>query len=424
VILQLTDVHLDTFYKVGSLATCVQEAAISYPCCNGGWPIPAFGVKKRYAGKWGDYWCDTPEELLSLAMSNIQEAGVEGIDAVIWTGDSPGHNDFSQSRSRNVESVLKVTQALSAVFDPAGVPIIPALGNHGAFPVDNLQDAPHNQWLIGPLVSAWQRYIPTDQLKVFNESGYFEVPLPSMRVPTVAIVLSTTYFDRHNFLPHSSGEKEQLSWLKTRLTAARSAGQRVYLVGHIYPGNGEADATFTTTYLSLASAFSDIIVHHIYGHAHTDGFQILERPGGEGERDKVGAGASGIAYISPSITPFGKVNPSYRYFIVNRTTSTFIDFLDYSLNLTAANSLPVGTVPEFAFYYQASLNLSLPDQSVASYRRLLTRLAADESFFTYFYTQIYHVGADPVEAHYDTCSTQKCRQQFICQFNSTMHQGC
>mmetsp|Transcript_5140 Transcript_5140/g.16546 ORF Transcript_5140/g.16546 Transcript_5140/m.16546 type:complete len:448 (-) Transcript_5140:431-1774(-) len=415
VVLQLTDIHLDTLYRPGSLATCLQYREISYPCCNGGIPIPAGGIKKRSAGTWGDYWCDTPMTLLNRTIAELARFGVQGLDAVLWTGDSPGHNDFSQTESRNVASILAVTDAFSSIFDGPGIPIIPALGNHGAFPVDNLRDAPHNQWLIGPLLSAWQRYLPPSQLATFNQSGYFEVPLPGMATTTIALVLSTTYFDRHNYLPHSNGEHAQLKWLTARLAAARAASERVYLVGHIFPGDGEANDLYTETYLQLAAEYADIIVHHVYGHAHTDRFQLLEAP--------QGGPPTGVAYITPSVTPFGKVNPSFRYFVVNRSTSLFVDYLDYALDLTQANALPSGTLPTYSFYYQASVNLSLADQSVASYQTLVDRLASDEEFFTYFYQDIYHVGATAALADIDAC-TEACRRSFICKLNQTRHSTC
>ena len=59
------------------------------------------------------------------------------LDFILYTGDSPPHDIWAHSRSKNLKSVHAVTGYFTRYFP--GVPVLSALGNHEAFPVDQYQ---------------------------------------------------------------------------------------------------------------------------------------------------------------------------------------------------------------------------------------------------------------------------------------------
>lgn len=57
---------------------------------------------------------------------------LQDIDYIIWTGDLPPHDIWSQTKESNLNIVRDTTQLLLEAFP--GVPIFPALGNHESVP--------------------------------------------------------------------------------------------------------------------------------------------------------------------------------------------------------------------------------------------------------------------------------------------------
>ena len=111
-IVQLTDIHLDFDYKVGSNANCVEVL-----CCRantGQSSMPEnrkvsyrndrygiddhqnFGNVSSIAGKYGAFGgCDLPKITMLKALEVIRDEVKP--DAVLWTGDIAPHDIWNQS---------------------------------------------------------------------------------------------------------------------------------------------------------------------------------------------------------------------------------------------------------------------------------------------------------------------------------------
>lgn len=66
-VLQITDIHLDLYYKEGADADCDMPM-----CCRASSGSPK--TKKTAAGKWGSYRkCDSPQWLVESAFKHIRD---------------------------------------------------------------------------------------------------------------------------------------------------------------------------------------------------------------------------------------------------------------------------------------------------------------------------------------------------------------
>jgi hypothetical protein len=95
-ILQLSDVHLDEFYEPGSRAECKMPV-----CCRGKAPAGT-----ELAGPFGAFLCDAPEVLVQSAFAEIP---LRNVSHVVFTGDSPAHDLWMQTKEGNLAVELKVT---------------------------------------------------------------------------------------------------------------------------------------------------------------------------------------------------------------------------------------------------------------------------------------------------------------------------
>ena len=130
-VLQLSDTHIDLRYAEGGNAACGEPL-----CCRPPeglekiFPIP----KKNKAGYWGDYRdCDIPMRTFESTLSHIK-ANHDDLDFVLWTGDIPPHDVWNQSRTSQIQLIKSASDLMTKYL--SHVPILPALGNHEADPVN------------------------------------------------------------------------------------------------------------------------------------------------------------------------------------------------------------------------------------------------------------------------------------------------
>ena len=115
-VLQLADVHVDLSYSPGSPAACGLPC-----CCMNSTGQAAEG--EAAAGPWGEYSCDIPLRTLDTLLAAARE---QELDYIIYTGDSPAHDVWKQSKDRNLENELTVLDLIDSNFP--GVPVY--LGNN------------------------------------------------------------------------------------------------------------------------------------------------------------------------------------------------------------------------------------------------------------------------------------------------------
>lgn len=123
----ITDAHVDMEYKTSSAANCLVGDKLGTHCCRE-YSIP---VKPyREANQWGDYNCDSSPLLVNKSIDWISKMDPPP-DFVIYTGDSPGHHDITQSVKKNWNAINFVTEQLYRFKQ-----VYTNIGNHDTWPVD------------------------------------------------------------------------------------------------------------------------------------------------------------------------------------------------------------------------------------------------------------------------------------------------
>lgn len=72
------------------------------------------GDDQTPAGYWGDYTCDIPLRTLEMMLGDVVDT--QDLDYIIYTGDSPAHDVWIQSKDRNLENEVTVLMLLESMF--------------------------------------------------------------------------------------------------------------------------------------------------------------------------------------------------------------------------------------------------------------------------------------------------------------------
>ncbi len=206
----------------------------------------------------------------------------------------------------------------------------------------------------------------------------------------------------------------QFTWLNTTLSQSRTNQEKVYIIGHIFPGVPDDSInlqmfSWCDNYLSAVySTYSDIILNSFFAHEHADSFRVIVN-----ENQPIGT-----MFVCPAMSTFQNFNPSVRiyeydsngskavtnyyqvihlYNIVLLTTylcSSIIHLLSpniqYYANLTEANES--GNI-QFTMGYNPIGMYNMKDLSPASYFRLYQSMFPTNSpnwtnFLKYFNNQV------------------------------------
>ncbi|XP_076040570.1 sphingomyelin phosphodiesterase-like [Oratosquilla oratoria] len=406
-ILHLSDSHVDLWYSQGSPAHC------EYPVCCRDYPSPSpaeeNGTAVEGAGEWGSYSnCDIPLKTLERMLSHVSSTEPE-IDLVYVTGDIPAHDDWSQTQARNLESLNATMSALKKFFP--STPVLGALGNHESAPVNSFvvpaayDDGWSMSWLYDDVARHWSTWLDHVTLEDVARGGYFSVsPLPGLRV----ISLNTNYCNRENWwlLLQNEDPTLELAWLTVELSMAERAGEKVHILGHIPPGGGSCENTWSHHFNSLVTRYESTVRGLFFGHTHNDEWQVMydaenfTRP-------------VGMAFVTPSATTGATHSPSYRIYHVDGghkdATWAVVDHETFYLNLTEANA--PGGEPEFHLGYKASSSYGVSSLTPASVDHLVNAMATDDELFKEYLRHRYTKTTHPEEA--ENCDLS-CRKGRLC----------
>jgi len=306
-----------------------------------------------------------------------------------------------------------VALKIQTVLD--GTPVIYAPGN-----IDTYQQnlGPNlNQWNLGPDANFLQNNEPTvwNQLleqqadptftTTFPSGGYYffqYVPQNSKTSPLRIVVLNSNSFVAGS--PTYSTASTELTWLGQQLQAAQTAGQKVWILMHIPPGENSqwiaqvaplpqdvADvesnpffmmwdptvqwAPTTPSFLQTLQQYPGVVTLILAGHTHMDEYRILA-PGYVVEQ-------------LPGISPCFGNNPAYKILTVTQNTFTPTDYQSFDLNL----AYPL----QFDPLYQFSATYGVQNTLESSQETLYPQFAADQNLLN-MYTYLYTSGSEGVNS--------------------------
>lgn len=375
----ITDAHIDLEYKVGSSANCLIGDKLGTHCCRE-YSIP---IKPyRSASKWGDYNCDSSPYLVNKTIQWISQMNPPP-DFIVYTGDSPGHHDLTQSLKKNLDAMSYIAKLLYKFPK-----VYPNIGNHGTCPVDQLLPPPYNKYLTKFLDKIWLPWLGNDT--TISNYGYYSKMI-STQPPVKLISLNTLYYDQHNLLINHSNINygDQWNWLLSEVESAEKQNQTVWLIGHVYPGNGEATKRYTEEMIALMNQYNKTIRYQLWGHSHNDFHFVYPN-------------STGIGWVTPSIMP-DQHYPAFRVFEYDPITFTILDYIQYTANLTEADEKD-----ELIFRpeYSAKSSYNLKDMEAHSWIKLYNDLYTNQSLFKNYYSHY------KTEYNTQDCDLQ-CQRHFL-----------
>ncbi|KAK6188125.1 hypothetical protein SNE40_004376 [Patella caerulea] len=385
---QITDIHYDGNYSISGVPTNMCHQSTSK--LNNGTKL----------GIYGDFLCDSPWQLVTSAIEGMRANNAEP-DFIIWTGDSIPHvNNSELDRTEVFKIIGNVTRKLAEVFP--NISIFPVLGNHDPYPANQMP--PGSDGYYGGILknSHWENILDSDQQTQFNNGGYYSSYIQSnLRL----LALNTNlYYQLDTLVKDMEDPAGQLAWFEKQLIDCRSKKEKAYVISHVPPGAFERLARmswfypqFNQQYLKIIADYSDIIIGQFYGHEHTDSFRLLIDQHDE---------AINTMFLSPAVTPWkstlpgvGANNPSIRLYSYIKETGVVIDYKQYYLNLTEANSLHKA---DWKLEYQATEAFNIPDLSPTSLDRLSESFRDNDYMFNK-YLVINTVGYDTNPQCNSTC---------------------
>ena len=337
--LQMTDIHLDLDYKVGSKGEC------DYPLCCRDMPETNEEIsEEKLAGKYGyEGKCDINMDLLD---SFVQDAYSRDVDLIIWTGDNPPHDSWQEnSQDKVYEITQKIKDTVEAKFKNANndIPIFYCLGNHEKYPNDNYRE--NEEDMLKKMANIYQDYLSPEAYESFKNYGYHSMKYKDTNLRIIS--LNCLLCDVFNFNLINSTKihaKAMFEWLESELRDAEDKNDFVYIINH-FPLNGGFTLTECSKRLHALFQRYQFNIRGIFsGHTHMDDLELISE---YHNKDKI----ININYIAPQLTTFSGKLPSYRIYIIDEKTKQIIDFEQYRFNLDDSNK---DKKPYWELAYKAS----------------------------------------------------------------------
>ncbi|CAG9582415.1 beta-fructofuranosidase-like protein [Leishmania major strain Friedlin] len=262
---------------------------------------PAYGTANAHgtcnttsASPFGQPGCDSPAALLAVATSDIM---MQRPAYTFFAGDWQRHGMSSTSLT-TTDVFEPLSQYFARIMDASKDPsfnrphVTTVLGNNDVIPnyYFNITTTPHTTLNTQIDIMKHYKLLNTTQGTVMSECGYYSgIASAHLRVLGVHTLVWT-----YNLSPALSDTETdpcgQLAWMESEINAARAAGQKVIIIGHIPPqpdvfriinrgavGPVEDDMywkpMYQNAYTSLLSKNKDIIALQLFGHSHR--FAIL-----------------------------------------------------------------------------------------------------------------------------------------------------
>ncbi|KAL6488731.1 hypothetical protein MHYP_G00024720 [Metynnis hypsauchen] len=367
----ITDLHWDPTYSLGN------GNSASVCSSSGNRPTPD-------AGKFGDYLCDSPWDLINSSMHAMRDI-LPDPDFIIWTGDDTPH---VPNEDLGEEAVLRIignlTHIIKVLFP--NTKVYSALGNHDYHPKSQLPPQQNN--IYEQIQKLWEDWLDPASRDTFKRGGYYTEKLLNQTGLRVLVLNTNLYYDQNSVTENINDPADQFKWADQVLSEATKNKEKVYLVGHVPPGFFEKKRhkpwfrpEFNKNYLELIQKYHDIIIGQFFGHHHTDSFRMFY--------DTSGVPISAM-FLTPGVTPWkttlpgvedGANNPGIRVFEYDDKTLLVKDMVTYYLNLTHANIARARWEKE----YRLTEAFRVPDASPASMHRVLERIAGETCYLQKYY---------------------------------------
>ncbi|KAG8161267.1 hypothetical protein KVR01_009531 [Diaporthe batatas] len=291
------------------------------------------GATDYPAGPYGNSECDSPVSLEESLYEAIQDLVPERA-FTIFTGDVVEGAVWLVTDEEVTDDLNDAYGRMKGIGQTYAV-----IGNHDSSPVNSFPPASidttiSTQWAYDALSSGIQGWIGSAAAaQVSSNFGSYSVLAaghPGLRV----ISMNTNFWYRQNFWLYEKTMEHDpsgmLAWLAAELEAAEAAGERVWLLGHMPLGAGDAFHDQSHYFDSIVQRFASTIAGVFYGHTHKDEFEVAYSD----YSAQSAATATMASYIAPALTPTSG-NPTFRVYDVDPVTFGVLDYTVYYANLSS-----------------------------------------------------------------------------------------
>ncbi|KAH8692018.1 putative acid sphingomyelinase [Talaromyces proteolyticus] len=340
-VVHYSDIHVDLSYETGSSYNCTKNI-----CCRPYTSADAPGNTSYPAGPYGNHACDAPVSLEESMYAAIQEIAPDAI-FTLFTGDVVEGAVWLVNETEvtgDLQSAYGKMSSLTQVYS--------TVGNHDAapvnsFPPDAVNTTISSQWVYDTLSSLWTSSIGSAASATADRNpGAYSVLHPGSNLRIISF--NTNMYYKENFwLYESTMEADpsgQLAWLVDELQAAEDAGERVYLIGHMPMGSGDAFYDGSNYFDQIVTRYEAVIAALFFGHTHKDEFEISY----SNYTSQSYSNAVEISYIAPAMTPTSGM-PAFRVYSVDPETYAILDMTTYIANMSDPTYQTSG--PTWAKYY-------------------------------------------------------------------------
>ncbi|KAK2603211.1 hypothetical protein N8I77_009685 [Diaporthe amygdali] len=327
-VVHISDIHVDLNYTTGASYNCTKNI-----CCRPYTSADEPGVTDYPAGPYGNPECDSPlslEESLYKAIEDLVPSRAftiftgDVVEGAVWlVTDEEVTNDLNDAYGR--------MQGIGQTYA--------VIGNHDSSPVNSFPPASvdttiSTQWAYDTLSSDIEGWIGSAAAaQVSSNFGSYSVVADghsNLRI----ISLNTNFWYRQNFWLYEKTIEHDpsgmLAWLATQLEAAESAGERVWILGHMPLGSNDAFHDQSAYFDSIIQRFDGTIAGLFYGHTHKDEFELAY----SNYTGQSASTATMASYIAPALTPTSG-NPTFRVYDVDPVTFGVLDYTVYYANLSS-----------------------------------------------------------------------------------------
>ncbi|KAJ6017420.1 acid sphingomyelinase [Penicillium sp. IBT 35674x] len=326
-VVHISDIHVDLSYEVGASYDCTKNI-----CCRPYTAADAPGNTSYPAGEYGNHNCDSPLDL-ELSMYEAIQTLVPNAAFSIFTGDVVEGavwlvNETEVTNDLNDAYNTRMAGYFSQIY---GV-----IGNHDVAP-----------WAYDTLSSDWEQWIGSTAATTADDYGAYSVKYSGGNLRIISF--NTNFYYKENFWLYEktmqTDPNSQLAWIVDELDAAETAGERVWLMGHMPMGASDAFHDGSNYFNQIIQRYDATIAAVFYGHTHKDEFEIAYSDYSSPTADT----ATMMSYIAPALTPTSG-NPTFRVYSVDPVTFGILDFQVYFANMSSST---YQTKPTWEKYYSA-----------------------------------------------------------------------
>lgn len=269
-IVHFSDIHVDHEYEVGANTNCTKPI-----CCRPYTSADAPGNNSYPAGEYGNYNCDAPVSLEESMYAAIKEVAPDAT-ATLFTGDIVEGAVWLVNSTGNIADINDAYSRMSGLKN-----LFATTGNHESSPVNSFPPkavgVTTNQWVYDTLSTNWIPFIGSTAASSADSFGAYSTLLPGGNLRVISIN-TNLYYKSNYWLYEATMETDpsgQLAWLVTELQAAETAGQRVYIIGHMPMGSNDALHDGSNYFNQITQRYSATIAALFFGKLFLNYYLLL-----------------------------------------------------------------------------------------------------------------------------------------------------